>query len=141
MHNDNEERCEEYPGGIHVVAYDVFPNVPRIIVCFFHGRDHGGARCRFDLFDGVLEQGAHGMGCRTEYEEHGGNCEQDCHCPGGGRSCRVEEEVKNWVIDEWVQDAEEVTKAKPREVDLRVFFWDDHGKKDEEEEESGRQTR
>ena len=61
MGDDDEDRREENAGGIHVVADDVFPNVPRVVVGFLHGRDLRGTFCQCDLLDGVFEQRAHGM--------------------------------------------------------------------------------
>jgi len=71
MDDDNEDRREENAGSVHVVTDDVFPNVPRVIVGFFHGWDLRGAFCHLDLLDGMLEHGTHGMSRRTEYEEYG----------------------------------------------------------------------
>jgi len=71
MDDDNEDRREENASGVHIVADDVFPNVPRVIVGFFHGWYLRGTLCQHDLLDGMLEQRAHGMSRRTEYEEYG----------------------------------------------------------------------
>lgn len=93
MDDNNEDRREENASGIHIMTDDVFPNVPSVIVGFFHGWDLGGASCQLDLLDGMLEQRAHGMSCRTKYEEYGRKNEQDRQCLGGGGSCRGEEEI------------------------------------------------
>ena len=71
MGDDNKDGCEEYACGVHVVADDVFPNVPRVVVGFFHLGYRRGAFGRLDLLDGMLEQRAHGVGRGTEDEEHG----------------------------------------------------------------------
>lgn len=71
MDNDDEDRHEENPSGIHIMTDDVFPNVPRVIVGFFYGWYPRGALCQPDLLDGMLEQRAHGMSRRAEYEEYG----------------------------------------------------------------------
>ena len=71
MDNDDEDRCEENAGGVHVVADDVFPNVPRVVVGRFHSRYLRGTLCHPDLLDRMFEQRAHGMGRGTEDEEYG----------------------------------------------------------------------
>ena len=67
MDDDDEDRREEYAGGVHVVTNDVFPGVPGVIVGRFYGWYSRGPVRSLDLLDGMLEEGAHGMGCRTEY--------------------------------------------------------------------------
>ena len=93
MDDSNEDRCEENASGVHIMTDDVFPNVSSVIVGFFHGWDLRGASFRLDLLDGMLEQRAHGMSRRTEYEEYRRKNEQDRQCLGGGGSCGGEEEI------------------------------------------------